>query len=139
MSKIITYEYTGKGYNPYLIDNNWQVAQLNYVDEQDFISLKKIDRHLNTDEAFVLISGTAVLIAADLNENKIDYEFINMKYGILYNIPKGVWHNIALSKDAKLLIIENSYTHENDFEYYWLSKEQQQQLSNSIKALIKSI
>lgn len=139
MSKIITYEYTGKGYNPYLIDNNWQVAQLNYVEEQDFISLKKIDRHMNTDEAFVLISGTAVLIAADLNENKIDYEFINMKYGILYNIPKGVWHNIALSKDAKLLIIENSYTHENDFEYYWLSKEQQQQLSNSIKVLIESI
>lgn len=101
-----------------------------------FFRLKKIDKHLNTDEVFVLISGIAVLIAAEMKDSKIVYEFQKMKQGILYNIPKGVWHNIALSKDAKLLIVEKSYTHKNDFEYYWLTEKEQLEISDSIKELL---
>lgn len=38
---IQTYEYLGKGYDPFLIEDTWQIAQLNYIEEQDFLGLKK--------------------------------------------------------------------------------------------------
>lgn len=41
MDLIKVYEHTGKGYNPYLIDNDWQVAQLNFEKGQGFYDLKK--------------------------------------------------------------------------------------------------
>ena len=49
MDKILTYAHTKSGYNPYLIDKDWQVAQLNYELGQGFHDLKKIDKHLKTD------------------------------------------------------------------------------------------
>lgn len=41
MKQIDTYTYTGKGYNPFLIDKDWQIAQLNFEEGQGFHDLKK--------------------------------------------------------------------------------------------------
>lgn len=132
MNKILTYEHTKSGYNPYLIDKDWQVAQLNYEPGQGYHDLKKVDKHLKTDEAFILKCGIALLIAAEVHENNVDFEVVKMIPGILYNIPKGVWHNIVLSEDAEVFIIENSYTHESDFEFYYLIESQQAELISII-------
>ena len=128
MGMILTYVHEGKGYNPYLIDKDWQVAQLNFENGQGFHDLKKVDKHLKTDEAFILKKGIAVLIAAELTDNEIKFEVIKMQEGVLYNIPKGMWHNIALAPDAEVFIIENSNTHLSDFEYHYMTEAQQQKL-----------
>ncbi|HJH70992.1 MAG TPA: hypothetical protein OIM39_07910 [Bacteroidaceae bacterium] len=137
MDLIKVYEHTGKGYNPYLIDNDWQVAQLNFEKGQGFYDLKKIDQHLKTDEAFILKQGVAVLIAADVQNNEVSFEVENMKPGILYNIPKGVWHNIGLSEDAEVFIIENSNTHLGDFVYHYLTEDQIKDLNVKIDNILK--
>lgn len=128
MGKIVTYEHNGKGYNPYLIDKDWQIAQLNFEEGQGFHDLKKVDKHLKTDEAFILKKGIALLIAAKVEGNDVEFEVVKMQEGILYNIPKGMWHNIALASDAEVFIVENSYTHLSDFEYHYLTEAQQQEL-----------
>mgnify|MGYP000172863078 FL=1 len=99
--------------------------------------MKKVDKHLNTDEAFILKVGVALLIAADVEGDIVDFEIVNMKQGVLYNIPKGVWHNIALSHDAEVFIVENSYTHESDFEYHYLTEQQIRDLNNKIDVILK--
>lgn len=132
MKNILTYIHEGKGYDPYLIDKDWQVAQLNYEEGQGFQDLKKVDKHLKTDEAFILKKGTAVLIAAEVKEDNVVFETVKMQEGIVYNIPKGTWHNIALAPGAEVFIIENSNTHLGDFEYHYLSEPQQQTLSDEI-------
>lgn len=63
---------------------------------------KKIDVHHIKDETFLLMAGQAVLIAAEIQQNRIQYEVINIKPKVLYNIPKGCWHNVALSTDAEV-------------------------------------
>lgn len=134
---IETYSHKGEGYNPFLIRKGWQVAQLNYIPEQGINSILKIDVHPNTDEAFILLAGTAVLIAAARLINNISYEMTNMEQGVVYNIPRGTWHNIAMKEDAQVIIIENDNTHQNDFGYYYLEESQKkalyQQIANELK------
>lgn len=132
MNLIETYRYDGSGYNPFLIREGWQVAQLNYMPEQDLLNITKMDRHLLTDEVFVLLKGTAILIAATENNNEFQFECIKMKAGITYNIPLGMWHNIAMDKGSEVIIFEKDKTHLGDFEYRQLSDAQKLDLKNLI-------
>jgi mannose-6-phosphate isomerase-like protein (cupin superfamily) len=130
---IETYSHTAEGYNPFLIRGQWQVAQLNYEPGLGFGDLTKIDVHLQTDEVFILLKGTAVLIAAEKSGDKVNFQAINIKAGLTYNIPTGMWHNIALSEDAQVIIVENADTHLGDFEYYYLNDKQKKDMDNLIK------
>lgn len=133
---IETYYHKGAGYNPFFIKDTWQVAQLNFTDEQGLYSLKKMDKHLQTDEVFVLIKGTAVLIGANLENEEFDFQLEKMKIGVTYNIPVNLWHNIAMDKDAEVIIIEKSNTHLGDFVYKELSKKDSESLQNAIRNLL---
>ncbi len=97
-----------KGFAPLLITEQWQLAQLNYSREQSPGEIKELEMHLNTDETFTLLEGKAFLIAANEIEN---LEMIWLKKGRTYNIPKGVWHNIAMMEESSVLIAENANTH----------------------------
>ncbi len=137
MNLIETYRYDGSGYKPFLIKEGWQVAQLNYLPEQHLLAIAKMDRHLLTDEVFVLLKGTAILIAATENKNEFRFECIKMKAGITYNIPANLWHNIAMDTDAEVIIFEKDNTHLGDFEYQQLSDTQKWKLKNLISESIK--
>lgn len=132
MNLIETYRHEGSGYNPFLIKENWQVAQLNYMPEQDLLDITKMDRHFLTDEVFILLKGTAILIAGTENNNEFQFECVKMKEGITYNIPVRLWHNIAMDKDAEVIIFEKNKTHLGDFEYRQLSNAQKSQLEKLI-------
>ena len=58
------YEIKESGYHPFLIRDGWQVAQLNFDINQEVENIKKLDIHNHTDEVFILLKGTAVLITA---------------------------------------------------------------------------
>ncbi len=132
MSSIETYKIKEKGYQPFLIREEWQIAQLNYTEEQDIENINKIDIHFETDEAFVLLSGKAVLITAILEDKKPTFSVKLMEYNTTYNIPKNVWHNIAMKTDCKVLIVEKSNTHIGDFEFFYLNKEQISNLKEKV-------
>lgn len=132
---IEEYSHSKEGYNPFLIGPKWQVAQLNYMPELAPDALEKIDVHHNTDETFLLLAGQAVLVAAEVQEDKVQFQVINMKPKILYNIPKGCWHNIALSTDAEISITEDANTHLGDYEFYYLSDEQKKELASLIASV----
>ncbi len=119
--------FTGENYKPVLITDKWQVAYLNTCPEYELESIKKMDVHHNTDEAFVLLEGRAVLIAAEIVSNDIVFELVDMEQGVTYNLPMGRWHNIALLKNTRVYLIEDANTHLGDFEFYHFSEEQTQQ------------
>ena len=132
---IEEYRHSIEGYNPYLIGPKWQVAKLNFLPDLAPNAIKKIDVHHNTDETFLLMAGQAVLIAAEINQDKVQFEVINMKPKVLYNIPKGCWHNVALSKDAEISITEDANTHLGDFEFHYLNEEEQKELTKLINSV----
>jgi hypothetical protein len=133
---IETYTYDGEGYDPYLIQDNWQVAKLNYMPGQGLSDITKIDKHVQTDEVFILVKGLAVLIAAGQNEKGYTFHSQKMQPGITYNIKADTWHNIAMDADAEVIIVEKNNTHINDCIYVPLKKNEKIDLYDNIQATL---
>lgn len=89
--------------------DGWRVAFLRYAERFDTITY--LERHLETDEIFVLLKGSAVIL---FNENA---EHMEMETGKMYNVKKGIWHNIKVSKDALVMVVENENTCKENSEY----------------------
>lgn len=105
------YEYTAAGYEPTMNYGEWRVAFMNYSDELD--GLYKYERHLLTDEVFVLLSGKVTLV---VGEEQTEYKMEKYK---IYNVKKAVWHGVVMSPDAKLLIVENHSTSADNSEKFF--------------------
>ena len=136
---IEEYNIKEKGYHPFIVKEGWQLARLNYTEEQQINQITKLDVHLKTDEIFIPIAGKAVLIAASMVNNEPQFEMELMKINHIYNIPKGVWHNIAMEEGSEVFIAEKSNTHVSDFEYYDLSKEKIEELGIMVKDQLESL
>jgi len=117
MKAIEKYSHAGEGYNPYLITGQWQVAKLNYLEGYGLDQIDRLEVHRKTDEVFILLDGTAVLVASSQADGKGSFEAVKMQPGVTYNIPAGVWHNIPMAHDAQMIIVENNNTHLGDVEY----------------------
>lgn len=133
MKLIEQYQISDNGYHPFLIRDGWQVAQLNYMPEQEIGNIEKLDIHHLTDEVFILLKGIAVLIGAKINGNEVIFEVELLKPNITYNIPLGTWHNIAMRKDCEIIIVEKSNTHEGDFEFFQLSQEKKKEMETLVR------
>jgi len=136
---ILEYTIKDGGYHPFLISYGWQLAQLNYTEEQAIDKITQLDVHKETDEVFVSISGQAILIVAALENDEPKFELEFMELNKIYNIPKDVWHNIAMKPASEVLIAEKSNTHILDFEHLSLSKEKLKELRSSVNHLFNSM
>ena len=105
--EILTYE--GEGFSKVMSFEGWRVAVINYSERFEEKNLIKLERHLLTDEVFVLLEGNAILVS--------DTEKYQMEKNKIYNVIKGTWHAIALEKDAHVLIVENVETGKENSEY----------------------
>lgn len=113
MNGLEILEYTGEGYQPVMAFEQWRVALHNYAECADKDKMKKLERHMCTDEVFVLLEGKATLVIGK------EKAACKMEKGKIYNVKKGIWHSIAMSRDAKVLIVENDDTTENNSEYIY--------------------
>ena len=102
-------DYDGEGYSRVMSYGEWRVAIINYSERFEEKNLGLLERHMLTDEVFVLLEGTAIL-ASETKKH-------NMEKNRIYNVKKGVWHSIAVSEDAKVLIVENADTGKENSEY----------------------
>lgn len=82
----------------------WVVALCNPAERFTEEGRTYIERHMETDEVFVLLWGSAYLtIGKEMTR-------VDLEPGKIYNVKKGVWHSHIMSPDAKVLIVENSNT-----------------------------
>jgi len=113
------YKWEGEGYKPLLFSQGWQVALLNWEPLFDRANLDEIERHNESDEAFILLKGQAVLFTRiEGGELKV----VKMEFNKIYNVPCGVWHNLVATRDVTFLIVENRDTHMNDTEIRAISR-----------------
>lgn len=116
--------YTKEGYKPLIDFSSWRVAFLNYIDEIDPENISYLEKHLETDEVFVLLKGAGILFIGPGCENDPEITAYRMEPYKLYNVKKGAWHNIILTKDATILLVENRDTCEENSSYYDLTDAQ---------------
>jgi len=117
-------DFKGEGYQPLVDYGTWRVAILRFLDELEPERLNSMERHLETDEVFVLTNGKGVLLMGG-NGKTVDGIYPQvMESGKIYNVKRGAWHSVLLSRDASVVITENRDTDKNNSEYTNLSAEQ---------------
>ncbi len=94
----------------------WKVGILSYGEK--FSKFSMLERHNCTDEVFMIVDGSATLYVADKDLSISSYE---MEKGALYNVKKGEWHHIVVSRDAIVMVVENSDTTKENSEYITLA------------------
>ncbi len=112
---VEVYDYNGENYQTAMRFDSWRVAYLNHGNRFAEENFEKVERHNESDEVFVLLSGNATLIIGE------ELNWIEMEPHKLYNVPKGVWHHIFTVEGTSVLIIENADTGEENSEYLYIS------------------
>lgn len=113
MKMIESYKYEGEDFKVVMSYEGWRIGILR--NSERFSASDHIwERHLLTDEAFILLSGAAVLFAKD-DGGKI--EKVEMKPCTVYNIRKNLWHHIIVADEkTTVLVVENSNTSHSNTE-----------------------
>ena len=102
------------GFKVMIESGEWKVGMLRY--NERFSHLGEMERHLLTDEVFVLVSGKATLYT--------ESEAVEMEQGSVYTIPVGVWHHIVVSEDANVIVVENRNTSIENTEKRYFEQEE---------------
>lgn len=111
MNGLEIINYTGEGYFAPFRFEGWKVAFLRYAERFTRQGMTYLERHKLTDEVFVLLEGQATLLMGE------EASEVSMIPGQLYVVKQDAWHNILVSQDAKVLIIENADTGRENTEY----------------------
>lgn len=128
-------EFTDTGYSPVVDFESWRVAVLNYIDELLPENIDNMQKHDETDEVFVLLSGRCILFIGEGKEKIEEISAVDMEPMKIYNIKKGVYHTHTLSKDAKLIIVENRNTDDSNSPKINLSNENTKNLVETTNSL----
>ena len=99
-------DYTGEDFQAIKSFEGWRIGIINY--SARFANPHIRERHFETDECHVLLNGKATLFEDDIA--------VDMEPGKVYSTPKGVWHHLVLSPDARVLVVENSNTSKENSE-----------------------
>ena len=121
-------EYRGEGFKPLVFFGAWRVAVLRYLDELHPERIARMERHMETDEVFVLQEGRAVLLMGGKDPRVEAVAPQVMEIGRLYNVRCTAWHSVIMSREATILLVENHDTGDANSEYVELTRDQRRQV-----------
>lgn len=101
------------GFTKLAVDPNWTVGIVNYTDVLKEDHLIKRERHFLTDELFILAQGEAHLYIGEEMKKTV------LQVGKAYLVKKGTWHAISVSEDAKVFVVENTDTSDENSEKFY--------------------
>lgn len=116
---ITVSENHGLGYRPLVYFEGWRMAILN-DDPEKFRKEKTsfLERHNETDEAFVLLKGECTLLIGGKGISPECVAYVPMERNKVYNIRKAVWHNLIGNDGFSVLIVENADTSKQNSDFY---------------------
>ena len=126
-------EYREPVYAPVIDFEGWRVAILNDIDELEVKNLKTMQKHLQSDEVFVLLKGSVTLFTAGNGENIGKIESVTLEMGKCYNVKKGVWHTHTLAENSSVLIVENQNTCDDNSPTVSLTEAQILELRDCVR------
>jgi hypothetical protein len=134
-SLIEIHEHNAPDYMPLIDYGAWRVALMNYTADLTPDKISQMQKHVETDEVFVLLAGHCILFIGEGDDSVTNIHAVDMELYKLYNVKRGVWHSHTFSKDAKVLIVENRDTVDANSPFIGLSAEQQKQVVELTKRL----
>lgn len=120
--------YEGSGVGGAVEGREYTILLLNYLPRLAPDKIMDMQRHLLTDESFILLQGKAVLFAAEGEKLPGPLEHHAMEQGVIYTVPKNVWHTQSMTEDAKILLVENSGTVAENSPRCTITQSQREQI-----------
>ena len=124
-----------EGYRPCVDYGAWRVAVLRYIPELEVDRIDHLERHLETDEVFVLLAGRCILLVGEGDSGMERIQAVEMLPEKIYNIKKGAYHSHTLSQDAVVLIVENRDTGAANSEQIPLPEDQRREIIRQTQSL----
>ncbi len=124
-------EHNGEGYKPLVDFGAWRVAILRFEEGLQPGQQSSMERHMETDEVFVLTHGEGAIILGGKGGKPVELACQRMESGKVYNIRKSTWHTVSLSRDASVLIVENQDTRRENSEYVDITDAQRQWIAQA--------
>lgn len=126
-------QYDGDGLQCMVESADWFVGIKNWKPENDVQYIDMLERHLLTDEVFILLTGKCTLLVIDENDTaKFHFQYISMEPHKVYCIPKGAWHNTITWPGVKLALMENRNTSAENSEFMLLSSAMREQIISKL-------
>jgi ureidoglycolate hydrolase len=123
--------YTGAGYQPLIDFASWRVAIMRDSEPYAPEKIERVERHVETDEVFVLLAGEVTLFVGDGERHAERLVPQAMEPLKLYNVKRNIWHTILFSRDASVLIVENQDTGPHNTQFAALTPEQRELILKS--------
>jgi ureidoglycolate hydrolase len=115
-------EFSAHGFKPLIFFNEWRVATLCYCEDIFPPAIGYVERHMETDEVFILLHGRATLLNGGKETAVSQLEAEPMETLKAYNFTLGTWHGVIMSPDAVIALMENADTGKNNSEYFKLDE-----------------
>jgi hypothetical protein len=128
-------QHDAPDYKPLIDYQSWRVALMNYTPDLVPEKIYRMQKHVETDEVFVLLAGRCILFLGEGDEHVTEVHAVDMEPYKLYNIKRGAWHSHTFSTDAKVLIVENRDTVDTNSPFVGLSQHQQVKVVKLTKVL----
>jgi mannose-6-phosphate isomerase-like protein (cupin superfamily) len=132
---ILSYEFTNEGMSRVYENEKWLVGIKNWKPANDITGIDCLERHNQTDELFVLLSGECILLFAHETEGGLKFDTVRMEPNKVYNIPKSLWHNTITMKDTKMVLIEDSSTSMENSDILPLTADQIEEIQRIVKGI----
>ena len=111
---------------------SWRTAVLNSGKTTRSESSSYVEKHKETDEVFVLLTGRAYLIIGGNGSKPDSWQVLLLEPDTTYNVKANVWHGVIMNEEASLYIIENIDTSKNNSSYYDLTKEEKEMIIHRV-------
>ena len=101
----------GEGYARLVDGPLWTLAFINWAPRFDESNFCQLERHMRTDETFVLLGGSATLVLGP------EAKRVPMEPRKFYNVKAATWHHIFVTPGSCVLVAENSDSSRENSEY----------------------
>ena len=108
--EIQKFEFGEEGLKRVYENDKWMVGIKNWKPANDIANIDCLERHNETDELFVLLTGSCPLLSAVEENGKLSIKATAMEPMKVYNIPRSLWHNTVTMKSTKLILVEDVST-----------------------------
>lgn len=117
-------DFPKEDYLPLKDYESWRVAVLKHCENTNLEKIDWMQKHLETDEVFVLLQGSCTLLVAGDGKIPQNVKAIEMEPHKLYNVKKGYWHNHVLDEMGEVLIVENQNTTDDNSPIYYMNEQE---------------
>lgn len=128
-------QHEGEGIGAFVGCDEFLVSILNPLPRLCPEQTTSMQKHNETEECFILLSGRAMLYLADGDAAPGELRACLLELGKIYTVPRGIWHSPVMSSDAKILLVEKNGTTDDNSPRVPLTEDQRHAVLNLGKEL----